>query len=198
MTVQRCDWALGNDLELEYHDHEWGVPEHRERELFELLILESMQAGLSWSLILQKRPFLRDAFDAFNYETIAGYSEAKVDSLLSNPTIIRNHLKIKAAVTNAQAFIRVQNEAGSFDQYLWSFVDNKPVRGNWMSVEEVPSTSPLSETISQDFRKRGFKFVGPTTVYSFLQATGVLNDHINSCFRFTEVNASASNPKFAN
>ncbi|BDR52912.1 DNA-3-methyladenine glycosylase I [Bombiscardovia nodaiensis] len=186
MTLQRCAWATHSPLEQDYHDQEWGVPQHDERALFELLTLEGMQAGLSWSLILKKREAFRAAFDQFDYQRIASYGDRKLTSLLADPAIIRNRLKIRAAVTNAQAFMHVQDDLGSFDHYLWSFVDGQPQIGNWQTEAEVPCSSPLSDLVSTDLRRRGFKFVGTTIVYSYLQATGVLNDHVVSCFKHTE------------
>lgn len=187
MSVSRCDWAQANPLEQNYHDTEWGVPEHDDTKLFELLTLEGMQAGLSWSTILRKRDTISEAFDHFAYDKIACYSEDKIAELLVNPGIVHNKLKTNAAVTNAQAFIRIREEFGSFDSYLWDFVGGVPLRGNWNNTGEVPASTDLSDKISADLRRRGFKFVGTTSVYAFLQACGVVNDHIVSCFRFGEV-----------
>ncbi|BDR54528.1 DNA-3-methyladenine glycosylase [Bombiscardovia apis] len=186
MSVERCEWAQVSELETDYHDHEWGVPTHDDRELFELLILEGMQAGLSWDLILRKRQNFVEAFDNFDYQTVASYGEDKIAALLSTSGIVRNKLKVRAAVSNAQAFMSVQDEFGSFDAYLWSFVDGKPIVGNWKAVEDVPCSTPLSDVVSKDLRRRGFKFTGSTIVYSYLQATGLLNDHITSCFKYQQ------------
>lgn len=189
MTIQRCEWATHDELEMQYHDLEWGVPEHDETRLFELLILESMQAGLSWSIILRKRESMREAFDSFDYRLIANYSEAKIHSLLLNPGIIRNYSKVCATVTNAKSFMKIQDEFGSFSSYIWSFVDDHPIRGNWNSIDEVACSSPLSEAISKDLRRHGFKFIGSKTIYSYLQSAGIINDHIKSCFRYSQINS---------
>ena len=186
--VKRCDWAGEDPLYVSYHDQEWGVPVHDDRKLFEFLILEGAQAGLSWITILRKRENYRLAFDDFNPEKISRYDQAKVESLLQNPGIIRNKLKIRAAVQNAQAFLKVQEEYGSFDQYIWGFVGHKPIINSWSKMNQLPAFTPLSETISKDLKKHGFNFVGPTIIYAHMQATGMVNDHIVSCFRHDEVN----------
>ena len=182
----RCAWAT-TPLGIAYHDSEWGVPLHDDRALFEFLVLEGAQAGLSWELILQKRDSYRDAFDGFVPATIAGYDDAKVAELLANPGIVRNRLKVAAAIGNAKAFLETQREFGSFDAYIWDFVDGGPVTNAWQSMAEVPATTPLSEAMSKDLRKRGFRFVGPTICYSFMQAVGMINDHTTDCFRYAEV-----------
>ena len=186
--VKRCEWAGEDPLYVSYHDQEWGVPVHDDRKLFEFLILEGAQAGLSWITILRKRENYRLAFDHFDPEQIARYDQAKVEGLLQNPGIIRNKLKIRAAIQNAQAFLRVQKEFGSFDQYIWGFVDHKPIINTWTEMQQLPAFTPLSEKISKDLKKRGFNFVGPTIIYAHMQATGMVNDHIVSCFRYHQVN----------
>jgi DNA-3-methyladenine glycosylase I len=182
MEKIRCDWAVGSELEQTYHDEEWGKEVHDEQKLFEMLILESMQAGLSWSTILKKRATLTEAYDHFDYKKIAEYTQEKIDSLLDNPGIIRNKLKINAAINNAQMFMRIQAEYGSFDQYIWSYVDNKPQQNHWTSINEVPATTELSDKISKELKKKGFKFLGSTTVYAYMQSIGMVNDHLLSCF----------------
>jgi len=181
----RCGWAR-NDLAIHYHDTEWGVPLHDDRGLFEFLILEGAQAGLSWDTILRKREAYRKAFDNFDAAKVARYSEAKQAKLLANDGIIRNRLKIASAIGNAKAFLKVQEEFGSFDTYIWSFVDGKPVNGRRKQMGEVPATTEISDAISKDLKKRGFNFVGSTIMYAFMQATGMANDHVTSCFRYKE------------
>ena len=185
--MKRCDWANGSDLLQSYHDHEWGVEVHDDRTLFEFLILEGAQAGLSWSTILRKREAYRKAFDHFDARKVAGYSEKTVARLLANPDIIRNRLKINAAITNAGAFLQVQKEFGSFDRYIWQFVDGKPIRNAWQTMTDVPASTPESIAMSKDLQKRGFKFVGPTICYAFMQAVGMVNDHVVDCFRYREL-----------
>ena len=187
MTKNRCDWSAGNALYEAYHDQEWGVPVYDDDTLFEFLILETFQAGLSWITILKKRENFRKAFDNFDYKKIATYNQSKIDSLLQNAGIIRNKLKVKATITNAQAFMKIQEEFGSFSKYMWDFVDGKPITNNWKTKSEVPATTPISDTFSKDLKKRGFKFVGSTVVYAHMQATGMVNDHIVSCFRHSQV-----------
>lgn len=186
--VKRCEWAGEDPLYVSYHDQEWGVPVHDDRKLFEFLILEGAQAGLSWITILRKRENYRLAFDHFDPEKISRYDQAKVEGLLQNPGIIRNKLKIRAAIQNAQAFLSVQEEFGSFDQYIWGFVDHNPIINTWTEMQQLPAFTPLSEKISKDLKKRGFNFVGPTIIYAHMQATGIVNDHIVSCFRYHQVN----------
>lgn len=176
-----CDWALKSELEKKYHDEEWGVPVYDDTKLFEMLILEGMQAGLSWVTVLSKREAMRKAFDDFNPLMIEKYTEKKIADLLQNEKIIRNKLKLKALSSNAKAFIQMQKEFGSFANYLWSYVDDKPIINRWSSIEQVPNNTALSDTISKDLKKRGFKFVGTTIVYAFLQAVGVVNDHVSYC-----------------
>ena len=183
MAKTRCAWAGDDPVYQKYHDLEWGVPLHSDKKLFEFLILEGMQAGLSWITILKKREAFREAFDSFDYNKVAGYSQAKIDELMQNPGIIRNKLKIHAAVTNARAFLQVRKEFGTFNKYIWGFVDNIPLQNAWPSMQELPASTLLAEVISKDLKKRGFSFVGPTIVYSHMQATGMVNDHTTDCFR---------------
>lgn len=178
--VRRCGWAK-DEYDIAYHDNEWGVPEHDDQKLFELLILEGMQAGLSWNLILRRREGMRQAFDGFDYNKIAAYDDAKKAGLLQNPAIIRNRAKINALVGNARAFIAVRREFGSFDAWLWRFVDGQPVLGEFTALEDMPATSALSDRLSRELRKRGFRFVGSTICYSYMQAAGLLNDHLPDC-----------------
>lgn len=186
-TKTRCWWAGDDPLYIAYHDEEWGVPTHDERELFELLVLEGAQAGLSWITILRRREGYRKAFDNFDVNKVAAYDEAKQEALRNDPGIIRNKLKIKSAVQNAQAFLRVQKEFGSFDAYIWGFVGVKPIQNAWKTMREIPASTPLSEQISKDLKKRGFNFVGPTIVYAYMQSIGMVNDHTTDCFRHKEL-----------
>ncbi|RMF68580.1 MAG: DNA-3-methyladenine glycosylase I [Calditrichaeota bacterium] len=183
----RCSWAGDDPLYISYHDHEWGVPEHDDRTLFEFLVLEGAQAGLSWITILRKRENFRRAFDDFDAAKVARYDDNKVAQLLNDKGIIRNRLKIAAAIENARAFLRVQKEFGTFDAYIWSFVDRAPIQNAFKSVGELPAKTALSETMSRDLRQRGFKFVGPTSCYAFMQSVGMVNDHVVDCFRYREV-----------
>ena len=185
MTM-RCAWA-NTPLSTPYHDDEWGTPLHDDQRLFEFLILEGAQAGLSWELILQKRNSYREAFDGFDPERVVAYDDAKVAELLGNPGIVRNRLKVAAAIGNARAFLEAQREFGSFDAYIWGFVDGTTVRNAWQSHAEVPASTPQSEAMSKELRKRGFRFVGPTICYAFMQATGMVNDHVVNCFRYSQV-----------
>ncbi|WP_406660403.1 DNA-3-methyladenine glycosylase I [Methanolobus sp. ZRKC3] len=183
----RCEWANVNELEKQYHDTEWGSPVHDDRKLFEFLILEGAQAGLSWDSILKRREGYRKAFDDFDYKLVAAYDDAKVEELLQDTGIIRNRRKILSAIKNASAFIEIRDEFGSFDNYIWGFLeDGKAVQNSWNSMEEVPANTELSEKISKDMKKRGFSFVGPTIVYAFMQAVGMVNDHEIGCFRYEE------------
>jgi DNA-3-methyladenine glycosylase I len=179
----RCAWAERTELERQYHDTEWGVPEHDDRRLFEFLLLEGAQAGLSWVTVLRKREAYRAAFDGFDPERIARYGTEKIAALMANPGLIRNRLKIASAVTNAQAFRRVQAEFGSFDGYLWRFVDGQAIKQVWSSMAEMPPRTPLSDWLSKDLKKRGFRFVGSVICYSYMQAVGMVNDHIAGCYR---------------
>jgi len=182
----RCDWAI-EQIEIDYHDNEWGVPLHNDRKLFEFLILEGMQAGLSWRIILNKRQEFRKVFDNFQVEQIANYDIVKINELCSNPFIIRNKKKIEATISNANAFVRIQKEFGSFDTYIWNFVRYKPIQNSWKTYKDVPSTSQESDLICKDLRNRGFKFVGSKICYSMMQAIGMVNDHTISCFRYMEL-----------
>ncbi len=183
---ERCAWAA-TPLGIAYHDAEWGVPLHGDRRLFEFLILEGAQAGLSWELILQKRDAYREAFDEFDPVAVAAYDEARAAELLGNPGIVRNRLKVSAAIVNARAFLDVQQEFGSFDAYVWGFVGGSPVKNAWQRLSDIPAKTPQSEGMSRDLRRRGFKFVGPTICYAFMQATGMVNDHVVHCFRYGAV-----------
>ncbi|MEH6534918.1 MAG: DNA-3-methyladenine glycosylase I [Psychroserpens sp.] len=187
MEKHRCGWCSGNDLYKAYHDEEWGVPVKDDDTLFEFLILETFQAGLSWITVLKKRENFRKALDHFDYKKIATYDQRKVDSLLQNEGIIRNKLKVNATITNAQAFMKVQDEFGSFSKYIWEFIDGKPIKNKFKDSKNAPANTPLSDAVSKDLKKRGFKFVGSTVVYAHMQATGMINDHEVSCFRYDEV-----------
>jgi DNA-3-methyladenine glycosylase I len=178
----RCGWCGNDPLYVKYHDEEWGKPVYDDRKLFEFLILETFQAGLSWITILRKREHFRKAFDDFDYKKIAGYGEDKLAELLDNPGIIRNKLKVRAAVSNAKAFMDVQREFGSFSDYIWGFVGGKPILGRRKTLKDVPATTEMSDRISKDLKKRGFKFVGSTVVYAHMQATGMVNDHVADCW----------------
>lgn len=181
----RCGWCGQDELYMKYHDEEWGKPVYDDRVLFEFLILETFQAGLSWITILRKRENFRDAFDKFDYKKVAKYNDEKIAELMDNPGIIRNGLKIKAAVTNAQSFMAVQKEFGSFSAYIWGFTGGKPLENNRKTLKDIPATTPLSDQISKDLKKRGFKFVGSTVVYAHMQATGMVNDHVADCWTMT-------------
>jgi DNA-3-methyladenine glycosylase I len=185
--MKRCDWANRSELEQSYHDNEWGVEVHDDRTLFEFLVLEGAQAGLSWSTILRKREGYRRAFDNFDARKISKYSESNVSRLLTNSEIIRNRLKINAAITNARAFLQGQKEFGSFDRYIWQFVNGKPIQNSWRKMADMPSSTPESDAMSKDLQKRGFKFIGPTICYAFMQAVGMVNDHVVDCFRYKEL-----------
>lgn len=186
-TPIRCQWAGNDPLYIAYHDQEWGVPVHDDRLLFEFLILEGAQAGLSWITILRKRANYRRAFDEFDPVKVARYRQRRITALLNNEGIVRNRLKIQAAVNNAQRFREVQANFGSFDRYLWEFVDGRPVQNNWRRARQIPTATPLSDSLSKDMKNRGFKFVGSTICYAFMQAVGLVNDHISSCFRHRPV-----------
>ena len=187
MDKSRCDWCGNDPLYMSYHDQEWGVPLFEDKLLFEFLILETFQAGLSWITILRKRENFRLAFDNFDYVKIAYYDETKYEELLLNPGIIRNKLKIKSAISNAQLFIQIQKEYGSFSSYFWNFTDNKSIVNEWDEMSEVPATTDLSDTISKELKKKGFKFVGSTVIYAFMQAVGMVNDHVSTCFRYQQI-----------
>ena len=177
----RCAWAGKTEIYTDYHDNEWGKPVHDDNKLFEFLILETFQAGLSWLTILKKRENFRLAFDEFDFEKVAKYDDTKFDELIKNAGIIRNKLKIKAAISNANAFIEIRKEFGTFDKYIWGFVNHQPIINNWKKVEDVPATTDLSDELSKDLKKRGFKFVGSTVIYAHMQATGMVNDHLVDC-----------------
>lgn len=181
--LKRCGWCEGDSLYEAYHDEEWGVPVYDDKTIFEFLLLETFQAGLSWITILKKRENFRKAFDDFDYQRIAKYSEEKVQELLNNPGIIRNKLKVRSAITNARAFMEVQEEFGSFSNYIWNFVDGKPIQNKVENYKEAPPTTEISDKLSKDLKKRGFKFVGSTVIYAHMQATGMVNDHEETCFR---------------
>ena len=189
MANHRCGWCTGDPLYETYHDTEWGVPVKDDDTLFEFLVLETFQAGLSWITILRKRENFREAFDGFDYRKVARYDEQKINELLQDPGIIRNKLKVRSAVTNAQAFIRVQEEFGSFSNYIWGFVDHAPQHNAVEHYKTAPATSTIGDALSKDLKKRGFKFVGPTVVYAHMQATGMVNDHEVNCFRHSEIKA---------
>ncbi len=184
MKKHRCGWCVGDPLYERYHDEEWGVPVYDDATLFEFLTLETFQAGLSWITVLRKRENFRKAFDGFDYKKIARYDHTKFETLMQNAGIIRNKLKIKAAITNAQAFLNIQEAFGSFSRYIWGFTDGKPLQNQLKDYKEAPANTPLSDAISKDLKKRGFKFVGTTVVYAHMQATGMVNDHEVGCFRY--------------
>ena len=185
MNKNRCKWCVDIPIYEAYHDQEWGVPVYDDQKLFEFLLLETFQAGLSWITILKKRENFRLAFDQFDYQKIALYNETKIQELLQDSGIIRNQLKVRSAVANAIAFMEVQEEFGSFSKYFWQFIDGKPIVNNPQHLKEVPATTPLSDTISKDLKKRGFKFVGSTVVYAHMQATGMVDDHVADCWKRT-------------
>ena len=186
-TPYRCKWSEKDPLYIKYHDTEWGVPVHDDQKLFECLLLETFQAGLSWISVLRKRENFRNAFDNFDYHKIALYDEGKIQELLKDTGIVRNKLKVRAAVSNAKAFMEVQKEFGSFDKYIWSFVDGTPIQNHWATTKELPAKTEISGILSKDLKKRGFKFVGSTIVYAYMQATGMVNDHTIDCFRYDEL-----------
>ncbi len=183
MNKKRCQWCVGIPIYEAYHDNEWGVPVYNDQTLFEFLILETFQAGLSWITILKKRENFRMAFDQFDYQKVALYNETKIQELLQDSGIIRNQLKVRSAVSNAIAFMKIQQEFGSFSKYIWQFTEGKPIVNNPKTLKEVPATTPLSDTISKDLKKRGFKFVGSTVVYAHMQATGMVDDHVADCWK---------------
>ncbi len=183
--MKRCEWPK-NELAIKYHDEEWGVPLHDDQKLFEFVVLEGAQAGLSWDTILRKRENYRKAFDGFDVNKVARYTDKKIEKLLQDEGIIRNRLKVASAVTNAKAFLKVQDEFGSFDKYIWSFIDGKPIVNKWKESSQIPATSPVSDVISKELKKRGFNFVGSTIMYAHMQATGMVNDHLVSCFRYKQ------------
>jgi DNA-3-methyladenine glycosylase I len=184
---KRCEWAGSDPLYIEYHDKEWGVPVHDDRKIFEMLVLEGAQAGLNWLTVLRKRENYRKAFDNFDPRKVAKYDSEKFQKLLATEGIIRNKLKIRSAIQNARAFLEVQKEFGSFDAYIWQFVGGKPIRNSWKNLSELPAQTAESEAVSKDLKRRGFSFVGPTICYAHMQATGMVNDHVVTCFRYKEV-----------
>ena len=185
--LKRCLWAGNDPVYVRYHDREWGVPVHNDRKLFEFLVLEGAQAGLSWITVLKKRPAYRAAFDNFDFNTVAGYQESRVRELLKNAGIIRNELKIRSAIRNARAFISLRQEFGTFNRYIWQYVAHRPLQNTWRRMREIPPKTALSDKISQDLKRRGFSFVGSTIIYSHMQATGMVNNHTIDCFRYGEV-----------
>jgi DNA-3-methyladenine glycosylase I len=187
LMLKRCAWALTSQQYLDYHDEEWGVPVHDDRKLFEMLLLEGVQAGLSWALILKKRAGYLQAFDGFDVHKIARYDNGKVQELLANPEIVRNKLKIQAAIQNARAFLALQPQYGSFDAFLWQFVDGQPRQNAWQTMQEIPASTRESDAMSKELKRQGFTFVGTTICYAFMQAVGMVNDHIVECFRWQEV-----------
>jgi len=189
ITKRRCEWGTVSQLYIDYHDNEWGVPIHDDRTLFEFLILEGAQAGLSWETVLKKRENYRKAFSNFDPVKVSRYSDKKVEALMGNKGIIRNRLKITSAINNANRFLEIQKEFGSFDTYIWQFVNEKPITNRFKSIQEIPATTKESDAMSKDLKKRGFTFVGPTICYAHMQATGMVNDHIVGCFRYKEIKA---------
>jgi DNA-3-methyladenine glycosylase I len=185
--MNRCPWCGNDELYIKYHDEEWGAPVHEDRKHFEFLVLESAQAGLNWLTILRKRENYKVAYDNFDPIKVSQYDEEKIAELMNNAGIIRNRRKIEASINNAKCFLMIQEDFGSFDNYIWGFVDKLPVVNHWQNISEVPATSELSDKVSKDLKKRGFKFLGSTIIYAHLQATGVINDHLTTCFRHSEV-----------
>ncbi len=188
IPFSRCSWAETNTTEREYHDNEWGIPVHDENKLFELLILEGKQAGLSWATILKKRETINEAFDFFDPKIIVKYDQDKIDELLSNTGIIRNKLKVSAVITNANAYLSLIDEYGSLDSFLWKYVNHEPIKNKWTKISDVPASTELSDLISKDLKKLGFKFVGSTTIYAYMQAIGMVNDHLVECYRHSMLN----------
>ena len=189
MNKPRCAWPMNDELMIAYHDHEWGVPVHNDRKIFEFMVLDAFQAGLSWSTILKKRDNFRAAFNNFEPEIIAKYNQDKINNLLQDAGIIRNKAKINATVCNANAFLEIQKEFRTFDRYIWQFVGNQPIINKWKKMAEIPAKSPEAEAMSVDLKKRGFSFAGPTICYAFMQAAGMVNDHEIRCFRYSEINS---------
>lgn len=187
LALTRCPWAANDPLYTAYHDREWGVPVHDDRTLFEFLILEGAQAGLSWITILRKRDNYRAAFDNFDVQKVARYDKRKIERILQNPGVVRNRLKVESAVINARAFIKTQEEFGSFDAYIWRFVEGKPIVNHWRTLKQIPPVTPISDALSRDLKKRGFKFTGSTIMYAHMQATGMVNDHLVTCPRHREL-----------
>ncbi len=185
--MKRCSWCEGNEIYIKYHDEEWGVPVHNDNKHFEFLILEGAQAGLSWLTILKRRDTYRKAYNGFDPSIVAKYDEDKIQELLKDPGIIRNKLKVRASVNNAKLFLEIQKEFGSFNAYIWGFTDGKVIKNSWQNLSDVPAKTELSDRLSSDLKQRGFKFTGSTIVYAHLQAAGIVNDHITTCFRYNEV-----------
>lgn len=184
--IKRCEWCLSSELDTQYHDEEWGVPLHDDNRLFECLTLEAAQAGLSWSTVLKKRENYITLFEGFDVDTVARFNKRKIESLLKNPGIIRNRLKVESTVNNARCIQQIQKQYGSFDEYIWQFVDHKPIINKWQQLKEIPATTEKSDNMSKTLKKQGFRFIGSTICYAFMQATGMVNDHITSCFRYRE------------
>lgn len=187
MTPERCGWCVGDKLYTRYHDREWGVPVHNDKKLFEFLILEGVQAGLSWITVLKKRDAYRSEFDRFDFNKVAGYDQRKLKRLLQNPGLIRNRLKMQAAVTNARAFIEVREEFGTFNKFIWQFTDGETIHNDFKTLEQVPANTAISDAMSRELKRRGFTFVGSTICYAFMQATGMVNDHLVDCFRHKQL-----------
>jgi len=185
--IIRCKWCLSKKNYIKYHDNEWGKPIYEDSKLFEYLLLETFQSGLSWITILNKRNYFKKSFDNFNYKIIANYSDEKIDYLCNNPNIIRNRLKIEASRTNASAFIEIQKEFKSFSKYIWGFVNEKPIKNNFKKIKDIPKNTPLSKKISKELKAKGFKFVGATIIYAYIQAIGMVNDHTTDCFRYNQI-----------
>ncbi len=192
---KRCEWSIGNTLYEQYHDTEWGVPAYNDQVHFEFLVLESAQAGLSWITILKKRENYRKAYHEFDPRTVSDYNQEKIEELLQNPGIVRNRKKIEASVNNAKCFIAVQEEYGSFSKYIWSFVGHEPIQNHWTTEKEIPAKTTLSIRLAKDMKRRGFQFLGPTILYSHMQATGLINDHVKDCYRFQEINERSAERK---
>jgi len=188
--MNRCEWSTSKEIYIDYHDREWGRPLHDDQQIFEAIILDTFQAGLSWIIVLQKRENFRTAFDNFDAHKIAAYGEKKILELCNDKGIVRNKLKIRAAISNAQMFLQLQKEFGSFDKYIWQFTGHKTIHNSWKKVEEIPATSVESDTMSKDLKGRGFKFVGSTICYAFMQAIGMVNDHVTDCFAYREIKSA--------
>lgn len=191
--INRCGWSISDPLMTDYHDNEWGVPVHDDRKHFEFIVLDGAQAGLSWQTVLKKREAYREAFDNFDPKKVARYDERKIEELLNNPGIIRNRLKVSSAIKNANAFLEVRKEFGTFDKYIWQFVGGSPMRNTWKSLKELPAKTPESDAMSKDMKKRGFNFVGSTICYAYMQAAGMVNDHTVGCFRHKEIRRISRN-----
>lgn len=191
--IFRCGWSISDPLMIDYHDNEWGVPVHDDRKHFEMIVLDGAQAGLSWQTVLKKREAYREAFDNFDFRKVARYDDKKIKELLNNPGIIRNRLKVSSAIKNANAFLEVRKEFGTFDKYIWQFVDGIPMHNTWKTLKELPAKTPESDAMSKDMKKRGFNFVGSTICYAYMQAAGMVNDHTVECFRHKEIRRISRN-----